>query len=305
MSIPSKILEKAINTDFQEYLKVNKVLTDRQFGFRPNHSCETALLCMVDQWAQNVDHGYVNGVVFIDMRKAFDAVNHTILLVKLKRAGCSERSVKWFSSSLGGRSQFVTIKGKKSSTRSLSYGVPQGSILAPLLFSLFINDLPTSIHTGEMFLRLSVQGKTMTDIQSKMNNALEEVYFWTQNNKLLLNTNKTKVMVIGSRQRIQTLNEDDDLNVHIRSTTIECVSHYKCLGVVVDSNLLFSKHVERVALQIKQKLGILRRLRGTFINTRYLSMGYIRPHALYCCTVWTNISHHNYEIINQLHKRAA
>ena len=311
LSIPSKILEKAINTDFQEYLKVNKVLTDRQFGFRPNHSCETALLCMVDQWAQNVDHGYVNGVVFIDMRKAFDAVNHTILLVKLKRAGCSERSVKWFSSYLGGRSQFVTIKGKKSSTRSLSYGVPQGSVLAPLLFSLFINDLPTSIHTGEMFLfaddaTLSVQGKTMIDIQSKMNNALEEVYLWTQNNKLLLNTNKTKVMVIGSRQRIQKLNENN-LNVHIRSTTIECVSHYKCLGVVVDSNLLFSKHVERVALQIKQKLGILRRLRGTF-NTRYLSMiywGYILPHALYCCTVWTNRSHHNYEIINQLHKRAA
>ena len=153
---------------------------------------------------------------------------------------------------------------------------------------------------------LSVQGKTMIDIQSKMNNALEEVYLWTQNNKLLLNTNKTKVMVIGSRQRIQKLNENN-LNVHIRSTTIECVSHYKCLGVVVDSNLLFSKHVERVALQIKQKLGILRRLRGTF-NTRYLSMiywGYILPHALYCCTVWTNRSHHNYEIINQLHKRAA
>ena len=267
---------------------------------------------MVDQWAQNVDHGYVNGVVFIDMRKAFDAVNHTNLLVELKRAGCSERSVKWFSSYLGGRSQFVTIKGgKKSSTRTLSYGVPQGSVLAPLLFSLFINDLPTSIHTGEMFLfaddaTLSVQGKTMIDIQSKMNNALEEVYLWTQNNKLLLNTNKTKVMVIGSRQRIQKLNENN-LNVHIRSTTIECVSHYKCLGVVVDSNLLFSKHVERVALQIKQKLGIRRRLRGTF-NTRYLSMiywGYILPHAMYCCTVWTNRSHHNYEIINQLHKRAA
>ena len=99
---------------------------------------------------------------------------------------------------------------------------------------------------------LSVQGKTMIDIQSKMNNALEEVYLWTQSNKLLLNTNKTKVMVIGSGQRIQKLNENN-LNVHIRSTTIECVSHYKCLGVVVDSNLLFSKHVERVALQIKQK----------------------------------------------------
>ena len=152
---------------------------------------------------------------------------------------------------------------------------------------------------------LSVQVKTMMDIQSKMNNALE-VYLWTQNNKLLLNTNKTKVMVIGSRQRIQKLNENN-LNVHIRSTTVQCVSHYKCLGVVVDSNILFSKHVERVALQIKQNLSTLRRLRGTF-NTRYLSMiywGNILPHALYCCTVWTNRSHHNYEIINQLHKRAA
>ena len=113
-------------------------------------------------------------------------------------------------------------------------------------------------------------------------------------------------MVIGSRQKINALNENH-LDVHIRTTQIECVSQYKCLGVIVDSNLLFTKHVEKVALQMKQKLGILRRLKSTF-NTRYLSMiywGYILPHAMYCCTVWTNRSQLNYETINQLHKRAA
>lgn len=185
LSIPSKILEKAVNTEFQEYLKVNKILTERQFGFRPNHSCETALLCMVDLWAQNVDKGNLNGVAYIDMRKAFDAVNHSTLLMKLKNVGCTDRAIKWFRSYLGGRSQFVSIKGKKSSTRTINYGVPQGSVLAPLLFSIFINDLPTSIHSADMFLfaddaTMSVQGKTLSEIQTKLNLALDEVYSWTQ-----------------------------------------------------------------------------------------------------------------------------
>ena len=119
-------------------------------------------------------------------------------------------------------------------------------------------------------------------------------------------TDDGKWTVIGSRQKINALNENH-LDVHIRTTPIECVSQYKCLGVIVDSNLLFTKHVEKVALQMKQKLGILRRLKSTF-NKRYLSMiywGYILPHAMYCCTVWTNRSQLNYETINQLHKRAA
>ena len=92
---------------------------------------------MIDQWAQNVDQGYVNGVSFIDMRKAFDAVNHSILLMKLKCLGCTERSLKlvYILSRIGGRSQYVSIKWEKSSTRAINYGVPQGSVLAPLLFS--------------------------------------------------------------------------------------------------------------------------------------------------------------------------
>ena len=311
LSIPSKLLEKAINVAFQDYLIENKVLSDRQFGFRPNHSCETASLCMIDQWSQNIDHGYVNGVSFIDMRKAFDAVNHTILLQKLKLVGCTHRSLIWFESYLKDRKQYVSIKGKTSSTRTVRYGVPQGSVLAPLLFSIFINDLPRSIDCEEMFLfaddaTLSVRGRSMDEIQYKMNHALNDVNKWTQNNKLLLNTSKTKVMVIGSRQRIKAL-DDTSLQVQIRSTPIERVSEYKCLGIIIDEYLQFTKHAEKVALQMKQKLGILRRLKSTF-NTHYLSLlywGYILPHALYCCNVWTNRAKQNYDIINKLHKRAA
>ena len=89
---------------------------------------------MVDQWSQNVDHGYVNGVAFIDMRKAFDAVNHTVLLLKLKFVGCTNRSLRWFTSYLTGRSQFVSIKGKKSSTRAVHYGVTSGFSVSAITF---------------------------------------------------------------------------------------------------------------------------------------------------------------------------
>lgn len=179
------------------------------------------------------------------------------------------------------------------------------------MFTVFINDLPTSIRYGDVFLfaddaTLSVYGKSICDIELKLNQALDEVYSWTQKNHLVLNIKKTKVMVIGSRQKLQTFDEKK-LHVQINRTPIECVSVYKCLGVVLDIFLLFSNHVDRVASQMKQKLGVIRRLKGTF-NTRYLSLlywGYVLPHAMYCCNVWTNRSQNNYEIINKLHKRAA
>ena len=133
---------------------------------------------MVDEWSRQVDKGELNGIAFIDLRRAFDMVDHSILLDKLKTCGCSRHSIKWFESYLRNRQQFVKkLVRKKSSTKELNVGVPQGSILAPLLFSLFINDLPSnvpsvSIHMYADDTTVSVSGKSKEEIEAKLIQAL-------------------------------------------------------------------------------------------------------------------------------------
>ena len=125
----------------------HNMLHDGQLGFRAKHSCETAPNHMVHKWASAIDKGFLNGVVLLDLRKAFDLVNHTILLNKLFIYGCSQQSMRWFSSYLSERKQFVLFKGRQSELSEITTGVPQGSILGPLFFIVFMNDMPMSTRT--------------------------------------------------------------------------------------------------------------------------------------------------------------
>ena len=140
------------------------------------------------------------------MRKAFDSVNHDVLLRKLKVCGCSDKALKWFKSYLCYREQYTVIDGK-SSRRSTSSGVSQGSVLGPLLFAIYINDLPLCVNSGNMYMfaddaTLCVSGPSLESVQSQLTQAMQEVHQWTVDNTLILNTNKTKVMLLGSRQKI-------------------------------------------------------------------------------------------------------
>ena len=150
LSVASKFTERAVHKHFLDYLISRQILCPDQFGFRPKHSCETALLCMVDEWAKSVDNGKINGVALVDLRRAFDLVDHDVLLQLLSECGCSEqggmretppcseRSLHWFTSYLSDSEQFVSVQNKKCDTRNVSVGVPQGSILGPLLFTILI-----------------------------------------------------------------------------------------------------------------------------------------------------------------------
>ncbi len=208
----SKLIEKVVNIHLNEFVAKYNLLHKSQSGFRCNHSTESALLLMIEKWLNGLNDGNMVGCVMVDFRKAFDMVDHDILLKKLLCYKFSDTSIRWFESYLKHRQQVTVINGAKSSDLPVTCGVPQGSILGPTLFLLFINDLPTVISSCVTGTDLYADDTTIYDIQSDKNTleinlqtALNELKVWCETNGMLLNTSKTKVMLISTRQRRATL----------------------------------------------------------------------------------------------------
>ena len=161
----------------------NNLLSKYQSGFRPNHSTLTALVEAADSWSVNIDKGLLNGVVFIDLKKAFDTIDHNILLRKLKHYGVDENALKWFQSYLSNRKQKCFVNGNLSDSCPITHGVPQGSIIGPLLFLVYINDPPECLNDGlpKMYAddtNISFQSDKFDKLETLMNIELEKLKEW-------------------------------------------------------------------------------------------------------------------------------
>ena len=195
----------------------------------------------------------LNGVVFIDLTKAFDTIDHEIILRKMSYLGVDQAAIKWFSSYLSGRTQRCNVSGKLSSARTLSCGVPQGSILGPLLFLIYINDLPNSLRGAvpRMFAddtNLTLSAKTLTELKLVLTPELNNLSCWLRANKLSLNVAKTELMIIGSRQRLSA--QCDDVEIRIDAQITKRVDHTKSLGLTIDGQLSWGKHVEEICKKV-------------------------------------------------------
>ena len=194
----------------------------------------TVLLEATNAWLVNIDNGLLNGVVFIDLTKAFDTIGQEIIL------RVDQAAIKWFLSHLSARTQRCNVSGKLSSAHTLSCGVPQGSILGPLLFLTYINDLRNSLRgtVQRMFANdtnLMLSPKTLTDLKLALTPELNNLSCWQKATKLSLNVAETELVIIRSRQRLNT--QSDDVEIRIDDQIIKRVDHTKSLGLTIDAQL--------------------------------------------------------------------
>ena len=286
LSVFSKIYEKIMYCRIVTFLNNNKLINNRQYGFRAAHSCEHALLDAQNVLTRTLDQKETALLLLIDFSKAFDMVDHNLILQKLNYYGIRGIAHEWFKSYLSDRKQYVCINGKTSNIDNLSHGVPQGSILGPLLFLIFINDLPNIFPFAHFILyaddaNIIVTGRTIEEIENKINTLIPELTRWVGLNSLKLNTTKTKYMLISN-----TLNHDFKIVIH--NQEIARVKEERFLGVLIDDKLTFKSHRIALAKKIANNCGVLFRARH-MLNKKSLAALYysfIQSHMIYCVCVW-------------------
>ena len=287
----SKVCERLVNLQLSQHLGNNNLLHPLQSGFRPGHSTESLLLYLTDSWYKSLDKGKMIGVVFLDISKAFDTIDHNILLRKLREEFCvSEPSCQWIQSYLRNREQAVRFNGTLSSWCSVKAGVPQGSVLGPTLFSMYINDLPESIAPADSVLfaddtTIYTSGTSVGEINAKLNSAMSRISSWMSMNGLTLNASKTKVMLIHSPRK-----HVPPLNVTYNDSPLEQVEVFKLLGVLIDHHLKWDHHVNHVVVKVSRNLRLMRRLSWILPRQALVSFyfAYIVPSLDYCNLVWSS-----------------
>ena len=307
----SKIMERIMYTQLYNYLSENNLLSEHQFGFRKNHSTATALLDCTNDWYINMDRKLFNLVVFIDLKKAFDTVDHQILLSKLELYGIKGNALLLLKSYLSERKQKCHINGHFSSECDLKCGVPQGSILGPLFFLIYINDLSNCLNKTQARLfaddtNVTATGINIVDVESAVNADLENLRMWLLANKLSLNVTKTEFMIIGSHQKLKQTGNYQPV-VKIGGKQIKQVNKSKTLGVVVDQHLNWSSNTENICKKISTGLGAIRRVKEYVDKKTLLSIYHaiIQPYFNYCCEVWNVFGETQCARLQKLHNRAA
>jgi hypothetical protein len=309
LSSLSKPIERHIHSHLLNHLMHNDLLNQNQSGFRPNHSCHTALTSMVEKWSDNINDNKLNGVLFIDFAKAFDVIDHGLLLRKLNYYHLSSDCISFLNSFISARHQSVCVNALLSDQLPVHYGVPQGSVLGPLLFSIYVNDLPLNISNQcEMFADDTTVHATETTteaLSASLQKSAQELQTWTQMNHMSINPVKTEVMLVTTRQKRQVLPAPLP-PISVCNQTIKEVQSHTLLGVTIDNNLSWHDHISKISKTIAKKSYQLTRIKH-FLNSQSRKLFYsahIQSSIDYASTLWDSASANAMKPLQRVQKRA-
>jgi exonuclease III len=290
----SKIFERILHTQLQNYFTESKLFYKSQYGFRPNHSTELAALELIDQIIIKMDKNEVPLNIYLDLSKAFDTLDHEILLTKLYYYGIRGQSFELMKNYLADRKQYVEFKDNNSEFSDVTTGVPQGSILGPLLFLIYINDINHAsscfcpvIYADDTTLSTTLnyfsENISDSNIDRKLNTEIEKITKWLKLNKLSLNVQKTKAMIFHtSRRKIR------NPKLKIESNDILFVTEFNFLGIHLDSNLRWQTHINKISNKISRANGIFNRMKHILPENILLTLynTLVLPHFNYGVLLW-------------------
>ena len=277
----------------------NNVIYNLQFGFKQQYSTSHALINITKSIRKAVEDGNIRCGVFVDLQKTFDIVDNKILLAKLNRYGIRGVSSYWFKSYLSNRNQYVSINGYESGLAALNCGVPQGSVLRPLLFLLYINDLNQAIKFCEVYhfaddTNLLCQSNSIKKLNKLVNADLKHQANWLNTNKISLNIKKTEMVIFKSKQK----KFEDDLKIKLFGKRLYPTESVKYLDVKIDANLSWQYHVNDLSIKLNRANALPFKMRK-YVSLKILRSIYFAifdSYLSYCSLVWAQ----NYSTIQRI-----
>ena len=302
----SKIFEKLMINRMWNFIDQHNIISHHQFGFRKGRGTADAVMEFVDECVSAMDDKRHVVAVMLDLKKAFDTVNHRVLLRKLERIGFRGIVLDWFRSYLTDRRIDVCVGGVKSGGKKVNIGLPQGNVCSPLLFLLYINDMfkasgaASCLHFADD-TTLYLSGDDVAVLCSEMSSSLQVVSKWLSANRLSLNVQKTNYMIFSHNSF-----SDFTFNVNINGSLLRKVHSCNFLGIKIDDKLRFNEHISTVCSKMSKAVGVMFRLSVIvppyILKTLYHSILY--PHLIYGIIVWGNCGIVNINRVNRIHRRA-